>query len=303
MNVEIPLKLGLSGEFRIKKHAANGEVLEERRIKNIITDVGLDLLSGSTGQVVYLYPALGVGTSVPSAGDTSLSGAEIFSSRLTWTTVPATTPPYVSRSVGTSQSDKGQVAGTWTEIGLYTNPTTGSLFSRALILDDQGNPTSITVLPTEFLTVAYTLNCVIPATDVVTVHNGRTYTTRAANANTIDWCPAVSNNGVNTFGLMRFRAHSGNLAAITGTPSGALPGIVQVNANPYVPGSFESIASATFPINAANGTINSFMIFTGRSVESSPTFQPFQVGVSPAIVKDNTQTLTVTFKVTWGRAV
>lgn len=303
MNVEIPLKLGLSGEFRIKKHAANGEVLEERKIKNIITDTGLDLLSGSTGQFIYLYPALGVGTSVPSAGDTSLSGAEIFSSRLTWTTVPATTPPYVSQSVGTSQSTQGQVAGTWTEIGLYTHPTMGSLFSRALILDDQGDPTSITVLPTEFLTVTYTLNCVIPDTDVVTVNNGRTYTTRAANANSVNWCPAASNNGVNTFNGMSFRAYSGNLASITGSPSGALSGIVQANANPYVPGSFESIASATFPIGSANGTINSFMIFTGWSAGSSPNYQPFQVGVSPAIVKDNTQTLTVTFKVSWGRAI
>src|SRR5690606_39029584 len=63
----------------------------------------------------------------------------------------------------------GQVksAGNLSEVGILRSSTTGPLWSRALILDGQGNPTTITVLPDDFLTCYYTLRIMIPKEDAV----------------------------------------------------------------------------------------------------------------------------------------
>lgn len=298
-DLQLGLKCGFAGEYGLQKRNAAGEVVEELKFKNLITDVGLDLLGGNG---FHLYPALGIGTAAPTVSDVALTSPARFSSRLSWTVVPATVAPYVSSSVGSSQSTQGGAAGTWTEIGLYTGPSSGVLFSRALIVDNLGNPTSITVLPTEFLTVTYTLRLVIPDVDVITNADGRTYTTRAALVTTNDWTPAYGSDTLPTFSNMSFFASPGAIASITSAPSGqlgtqALSGSLIAS---YVPGSFEQTGTATFSITDGNGTINSFICRPALRVSSF--WLPFQIGVSPAIVKDNTQTLTVSFKVQWGRA-
>src|SRR5690606_4774599 len=65
------------------------------------------------------------------------------------------------------QFGQGQAAGNLSEIGIQHTSTSGPLWSRALILDGQGNPTTITVLPDDFLTCYYTLRIMIPKEDAV----------------------------------------------------------------------------------------------------------------------------------------
>lgn len=56
------------------------------------------------------------------------------------------------------RSGEGTVAGTWSEMGIVDH--NGLLITRALIKDETGTPTTITVLNNEYLEVSYTLRII-----------------------------------------------------------------------------------------------------------------------------------------------
>lgn len=301
----IDMKIFLSGHFKLQvSDTPGGPAKRTVEFDNLITDAGLDRL-GSSGNGFIPFFALGTGTTTPSPSDVALSSpSSLIGGTLTLSSTPATVPPYVSSATFSRQSTQGQVAGTWTEVGVITAATGGVLFSRALIVDNLGNPTSITVLPTEFLTITYTLRMVIPDVDVISTFNGITFTTRASDVLSSSWTPIVGTD-IPSFGSARIQAFSGTIQPITGRPASSLSGVPNsfTPASPYVPGSFENTWSLTFQIAQANGTINSLVFGVGGGSSSAGQRYIFQTGLSMPIVKDNTQTLTFQFKATWGRAV
>lgn len=299
MTLEITQKIAMRGRYKLAVHREDGTVKQLVAFNNLITDFGLNEFGRDSSRSFYM--ALGKGTSAPSVSDTTLTDTTLVNAGTTASvssrTNPGSVPPLIGRVTWSQQSGLGTLAGTWTEIGFGPGSTPANFrtFSRALIQDDQGNPTSITILPNEYLTCTYTLELVVPETDAVTVVGGRTLTTRAAYASGNTWTHPPSGAQMAIIDPRAISCYSGTIEDITSGPTGYL-GDVAATQDAYVNGSFERSGTAVFGPTQANGTINSLGIGISGVTR-------FQVGVSPAIVKTNTQSLTIKFKVSWGRAI
>ena len=182
MSIMLPA-VRLGGRFRavVSKDAECKQVVEDTGFfDNLITNTGMNRVGTVTTNAIGTDGSLeafrnlcgrfvvGSGSAVPQFTDTALQAPVAFGSG------------DVSRSSASSsyergwfeltvqhQFGQGQAAGNLSEIGIQRSSTSGALWSRALILDGQGNPTTITVLPDDFLTCYYTLRIMIPKEDAV----------------------------------------------------------------------------------------------------------------------------------------
>jgi hypothetical protein len=198
------------------------------------------------------------------------------------------------------QFGQGAAEGNLSEIGLGDF---NDLFSHALIVDVNGNPTTITILSNEYLTVYYTLRCYIPQSDVVIsahpvlidgVSTPHDITIRAGSADkyyATDFFPGEwSWSTYPSAGKLGMVTNSG-LVAETIEVSGT--GAASHTVDAYVPGSLERWANFYWDLNRANFTINTFLIDMGLGV--------FQFNIVPGLEKDNTKILNAKFGYSWTR--
>ena len=172
-------------------------------MQNIITNLGLDAV-GATGTAAdWSRMLLGTGTATPAVTDTALQvfGVNVVASAGTSSYGNSGVSPYYGwhRKVWTSAV--GGATGNWTEIGISNQNTNGNLRSRALILDNMGNPTTFPVLADEQFQGTYELRQYVPLADnpaSITL-SGTPYATvtRAlnatlANGNSNTWSPWMS---------------------------------------------------------------------------------------------------------------
>src|SRR5690606_16604790 len=207
------------------------------------------------------------------------------------------------------QFGQGQAAGNLSEIGIQRTSTSGPLWSRALILDGQGNPTTITVLPDDYLTCYYTLRIMIPKEDVVfninvdygedgivpTVVTGRPL--NADSSSVFDgWGLQTAATSSNGGAYLQF--YTGGLAAPTASaPLGSSIGSRTSNFStvPYVPDSFERYITRTNGLNEHNSQ-------ELRTASLHALMGAWQIEFDPPLQKNNTQTMQVTFGYSWARA-
>ncbi len=167
-NILVPVNLGLEGHFSLIVSDEAGNVKQKCEFKNLITDLGLNGI-GINGTSWTAYIGVGTGTAVPSIADTALSGT-LYSialpQNLSYDVVHGnvTSSPRYSWSRWSVQTPKGAAAGTWTEVGVGRNLTT--LWSRELIRDSNGDPTSLVVTSIDYLTLQYELRVYYSETDV-----------------------------------------------------------------------------------------------------------------------------------------
>jgi hypothetical protein len=193
----------------------------------------------------------------------------------------------------------GTATGNLSEVGVGWN--TG-LFSRALIKDSNGDPTTITVLSNEYLDVTYELRLYPPLDDAtfnVTI-SGTEYACvlRASDVTSISyWPPVVGQQAqvYNTAGL-QIIAYNGDISAITARPSGVSATGFTPTGNAYSNNSLEATGSWQLPLDSGNlsGGIKSIFFPTNHGA--------YQVSFTPPLPKDNTKTLTLNAKVSWARA-
>lgn len=165
---ELRPRVAVSGHFILRRIHESGAVLQELAFDNLITNIGLDRIgyAGEDGNWQNLINSVraGTGTAPPSVSDielgnqvaatsTVVSGSSILLS-------DQTADRYSSYSVtrrfpfGTfSGTNLSEVGVGWT--GINPPGISGSLFSRQLILDGSGSPTTVTVLSNEALDVTY----------------------------------------------------------------------------------------------------------------------------------------------------
>lgn len=280
---------------------------------NLITNAGLDTLAAGDWD---LRACVGSGNTAPAFTDTQLaslvaSTTTVFSS----STSVQSTEPYFATATKEWQFAQGAAAGNLTEVGVGPSPT--NLFSRALILDGMGDPTTITVLPNEFLNVSYQLRMFPPLVDVnnsiVLDGVNYDYTIRASRVTTAarpyGWLMFTSsppNTDGATNELRAARTFTGVIGTITGGPSGSsLQGGTPSNPA-YSPGSFNRTSSWTWGINDNNHGIRSIEIGWGTITQVGVGTVAggrgsFQIGFSAPIPKDNTKQLTLSFNLAWAR--
>lgn len=282
---------------------------------NLITDNGLEILGRDAGLSTDVSNAVtlltqfyvGAGTTPPSAGDTSLVSLVASTSGNYATSQVQSSASFsdgYARVTLEKQFGEGVAAGNLSEIGI--GPAANDLFSRALILDSEGDPTTLTVLQNEFLTVFYELRWNIPQTDQVFQHDviidGSPVThdivLRAAYANSA----SVSDSW--GFALTRLVNQSvvlynGALGAETSSPSGTSlsgNGAGSQNYLSYVPGSHERFLEHSCSISQGNlsGGISAIGFKVGLCA--------FQASFAPPLAKDDTKTLTIVVGWSWTRA-
>jgi hypothetical protein len=304
VDVELASGVGMSGQYQLTVRNAEGEVLRQTPwFDNIILDSGLNRMG--TGAFI-LGAAIGTGTSTPVASQTALDA------QTTYTTTTGTgggtrtaqgSSPYYNTTTFVYRTDIGALNGNYSEVGVGW--ASGSMFSRALIADSGGSPTTITVASTEQLDISYRIRVYPPETDTsgsFTI-SGTSYTVtgRASNVTTID-----GNYGswyFNAFQqvrlfptINRFSASNGSLGAITTVPSGTTDSSSATSSNAYVNASLQRTGSLSWDLSSGNLSGGTSCVVVGWQYLGG-----FQYGFSGAIPKDSTKTLVLNFSVTWAR--
>lgn len=273
--------------------------------KNLIVNSGLDMIASLSIANSSDYCRVGTGTTTPSATQTDLvsrfgSGTGTITAQSLSNSGSA---PWYWELEREYEFPAGTVDGAaLTEVGFFEQ-SGGDMFSRSLIKDGGGTPTSITLTSLEVLYVTYVTRVNVPNTDstgTFTINSDTyNYTCRAANASTeAVWSPESST----IFYTDIIRSYeTQTLGLITDEPAGAKGSGSDSQAS-YVTGSYERVGSFTMGRDDSNFTLGIGAFSIGR-FSNTPSFQ-FSVEKASdgtRISKDNTNTLSMVgaFKIAW----
>ena len=302
------LEVGLSGRFLLE--AVNAETGERRflaEFDNLITDAGMNKLGSAGATKVISHVQVGTGSTAPATTDTSLASYLDGTDRsFAISSTYGGSPTYHTETVYSWEFDQGAAAGNLSEIGVGW-AVSGSLFSRALIVDGAGSPTTVTVTSIEFLAVTYKLRMYPPTTDVTgSISMGGVsydYIIRPSGAGGGGWqrhgdYGYASINSVVKFG----QAYNGNIGPITGSPSGTVAASTWFTSAAYVNNSYKLTMTSSMGISEGNlvGGIRTIVVPL-VSASGYARQMSWQCQFDPAIPKDNTKTLSLTFEVAWAR--
>lgn len=311
MNITAP-QPALAGYIKIEKFRGNevdGEVVEEAGSRevvanwfpNLITNAGLEaqMTQGifSTSGVAR-FCAVGSGSTEPTVNDGSLEAQVGTSNTYLSNNAGATNAePYYGYYRTVYRFAPGVAAGNLSEVGFLSSGSDGTLWSRALIKDGNGDPTTITVTPIEYLDVTYEVRLYPPLADVtgaVTISGvSYDYTLRAASVTANNWGNMMTSTVtlLSWAGNNHATAYNGGIGGITENPSGASANRSSFVVSPYESGSLLRTASATWGDQTGNlsGGIKSVVFHTTRGA--------FQIEFTPALPKDNTKELTLTVNI------
>lgn len=319
------VEIGVEGYYtlRVMKADADGNPIEstarEIEFKNLITNSGMDSMGSVSGQRVWDQVMVGSGNTPPQFTDTALASFIAATSTLQVNGA-------VSRQVGTSprwvevartwRFPAGVAAGNLSEVGVRQSNTPFTMFSRALIVDAGGNPTTLTVLSGEVLDVTYRFRYFIPETDVTgtvtlngTVHNWTLRPLAVSQATTfigLGW-PAITVGGVSDGirGVAVRNPSNGDVAssvanlamvAMDQVPTWPISGrgATVFTYGTYTPGSYFIDNIITWALTDGN--------MSGINwVTLSCEFGTFQLGFTPSFNKLDTQQLRLTLRVSWAR--
>lgn len=267
---------------------------------NLITNSGLDLLV-VTGFMSKCF--VGTGNVAPTVNDTQMGvfkaeSSEIFSSVYNC----ATSAPYYAFLRNTYRFSAGTASGNLSEVGIGKSASgTRTLFSRELIKDSFGNPTTITLLSDEVLEVVYELRHYIPDTDVTgsitftgNLAGTYAYTIRPmAVTNSSIW--NAGNRNYSTGGFATASAYASSIVSITSVLTGTSFPSDGIVIPVYVSGTYSAQFTYKWSLNMGNvpGGI--------RSVSFAMGIGDYQIEFNPPIPKTNTDTLQLTFAYSWAR--
>ena len=180
------------------------------------------------------------------------------------------------------------------------------LFSRALIADINGNPTTITILSNEQLDVIYEIRLYPPLTDTITTYEFEgqtyTYTARAAvvasGSSSAGWGMTGDVISISSAGTTYAPvAYDGAIGAITSTPSGNTSTRTSNSTAAYGNNNLYRDMSATWGTDKANFAlgVKSVLLYTNG-------MGAFQMQIDPPLTKTSIDSLVMNFRVSWSRA-
>lgn len=311
------VKMKLRGEYKLAIQRNDGTIEETPWFHNTILNQGLDRI-GSGGNTDYIvsYAQVGAGTTPPSVTQTSLesyvAGSAISTSASS--VINSGSPTYATTQTFTLTFAQGAVVGTIAEVGVGWAATGSTLFSRELIRDGSGNPTTLSLTSIDQLIVFYKLTFTPVITDVTgTVNLGTqtvNYTSRLAFADNF-----VTLNNVfrplrlvtasDTTGGVTAYPSGSTLGAITAGPSGSpISSSASYTISSYSTGNYYLDTTIFWGTTQGNGTGGLqallFQLGTGNLGGGNGGTQ-YQVRFDSPILKDGTKTLSLTFRMSWAR--
>jgi hypothetical protein len=303
----------ISGRFRLDavKLDANGdEIPGSHRVladwfDNLITNGGLDRLGTAGTGSAWQYCRVGSGSTTPANTDTALA-AQIASSNSIFSTSNGldSVNAYIWRRE-VYQFNEGVATGNLAEVATSWLTTGTGIFSRALIKDSFGNPTTITVLADETLRVTWEVRQYYPTTDrtgsvVFTGNIGGTYdwTSRVADltGGGNNWVLNSGGGGLAPIAGTIF--NGGDLGAITGRPTfTAQSTMPTVTLDAYVVGSYQRTGTIVIPLATANNAAG----ITSILFSSTRLGNTFQLKFTPSIPKTASDVVSLKIGISWVR--
>ena len=292
----------VGGFFKLEATRPNGE----RRLladwfPNLITDAGLNRIGTGT----YLSAChVGTDNTAPAVGNTALGGFVAGTNSIIAVSSGAQpTEPYYGWKSATYRFAAAPADWNLNEVGIATAKTHGGatiMFSRALILDDLGVPATVTVLTGEILDVTYQLRLYPMLTDfeqTVTIPGSGDHDviTRASKVTSGAWGSYLGEAATIYTGVSnQFELWSGDIGAITSTPSGSRLGFNAGNLA-YVNNSLQR--DGTVGLGLASGN------FAGgiRSIKWQTSLGEYQQQFDPPIMKTAAKTLSLVVRYSWAR--
>lgn len=310
--VILPRKhIGLGNWFRVEiEKPGIGTRFMSPWFHNHITDQGLDLCATTPNR--YNACQVGSGNAAPTDADTGLQNYTAGTSSKTdfGDSYNNTVLPYYGESylrynfpLGAFNDD------ILSEVMIGTHTSGGSCFSRELIRDAVGAPTTIQVASDEILRVHYKIRHYPPLDDVVGTLSLDIYETptnfdyiRRTLAFPDRWEPSgnVAQNSADTFNPTGF--NSGTVTRLRDAPIQSISynnfagtSATSVTPQSYSAGSFSRMTECLW--NTAKGTFNAslFLWSTRYGVIS------FQHAFYPTIEKTNQDNLILNVQTSWGR--
>lgn len=302
------LEAKVAGYYQLTVRDKDRNIKQETPwFKNLITNHGLDRMGTDTDYLYYCQ--VGTSSKTPSFSDTSLIGwLAGTAEEISYSASAASASPYYLSVKKTFRFPAGAATGNIAEVGVGWD-TTGCLFSRTLVVDQSGKPTTITVLSDETLEVSYEFRYYVYEQDVTgsIIINGVTHswTARAAHANTAGAGGYINEAGMTTDlgeayigqGSLNFPyAYTGAIGSITDYPTGTImPTYATITNQTYVAGSYTGTGTITIGLDYGNDAsgIGAIRFRFGIGV--------YQVGFTPNIMKTENYILTLSFTHSWGR--
>lgn len=258
------------------------------------------------------YCQVGTGSTPPVAGDTGLEtwlAGTSYQYADSYSAQPSA--PYYGYRRRTWRFNAGEATGNISEAGVGWGSSGATLFSRTLIVDGAGDPTTATVLADEYLDVAYELRYYPPTSDVFETASlgGFTYdlTTRAATVtNSTYWGSVVgSEMGQYSAFATDWSAYDGALGTLEQDPSGNSAACDHPNQynGAYSNNSYERTMycdTGTAGWNLGAGIRSIRWRSTGGSYQTQFVRQG---GGNETIPKDNTNGLSVAWTIAWSEYV
>ena len=262
---------------------------------NLILNGGLDRMGANADYLSWCQ--VGSGSTAPVATQTALvnriAGTNTHQSSVNGAQASA---PYYGWHRRTYRFAQGVAAGNLSEVGVGW-ATSGSLFSRALILDGGGSPTTITVLSDEVLDVTYELRRYPGTVDLTgtVVLDGVTHNwvSRAAGVTDSQFWGEI---GAMALGLAV--SYNGDIGAVTALQPSGTSSTLSATPLEYSSGSYTRAYTVSAGLNDGNlsGGIRSILIRSNPEGAGR-----YQIQFDPAIPKDNTKVLSLTIQHTWAR--
>ena len=293
---------GVVGKYKLVVHKGNPE--EPTQVvdwfDNLITNQGLDSLGFRTNGSNYSYCKVGSGSTTPAVTDVGLVNVLGSKSGGTNTNGFTTTAPFYSWRRMEYVFTPGQATGNVSELSIGWDTTNASAFSRALVTEN-GSPITITVLPDDYLTVYYEFRLYPNLDDVTgTVTIGGTthsFIGRAADVGTSSWTGFWA--GYYPVGnLENVVCRDGAIGTVFSNPLYTQTTYISspsASYAAYVPGTYYRDVTFTLSVDQGNLTnfIKSLLLVTSEGA--------FQYEFTPNIQKTINNSLTLTFRFSWGR--
>ena len=305
------LKHALSGRFVLQTAKADSdgnEIPGTRKVvapwqDNLITNNGMDYIGGngaSPGNFLQ-YVSVGSGANPPQFTDNALQARIATTNYYTSGGITSgftTSAPYFSWYRKEFQFAAGAAAGVLSEIGLTGSGGTPA-YTRALIKDSAGNPTTITVLSDELLIITYERRVYCHTEDVVTTATikgvGTTITIRPSQLGT--------SGGHYPEGPIRWSAFSGEswyyggtgVGPSTGVPSGTAVSYGRSSTDAaYISGTY--YVDQTIPLTLQDAAGLTLTALRGAYAPTS-----YQIGFQPGISKTASETVALRLRMSWAR--
>ena len=309
---------GLRGEFEMfVKDAATGRIKRRLHFANTILDVGMD----GIGYNWSTRGACSVGTNntPPTTSQTGLIALHATTQNVMNGTPIAADPNngYMFGRSYTYRFKPGQITAAISEVGIHSREAIdGAIryFCRTLIKDENDNPSTITVLPNEYLDVIHTVFVIPDTQDTVFSFSldGVTYTGTSRPSNIQSWGfvhgLGMPSNGWAPTAQIRDLYYNENaqLGEITGEPTTTkttLQNIANYQRAAYTAGTYYTDTLCTFGVNYGDAPFKACIVnnanYSGQDLINST---PCQIVFDKPIPKDNKTAFVLTVRRSWSRA-